>query len=94
MLIVAGQTSIMDEHDVVLAGLQDIGATVILHGAPVDPGNLLALAAMGEKPILCAPGCARSMATNVVDLILPRMLAGEALDREEMARLALGGLLH
>jgi molybdopterin biosynthesis enzyme len=94
MLIVAGQTSIMDEYDVVLAGLQRAGAAVILHGAPVDPGNLLALAAMGEKPILCAPGCARSMATNVVDLILPRMLAGEVLNREEMARLALGGLLH
>jgi molybdenum cofactor cytidylyltransferase len=94
MLIVAGQTSIMDEHDVVLDGLQDVGATVLLHGVPVDPGNLLALAAMGNKPILCAPGCARSMAPNVVDLVLPRLLAGELLNRDEIARLALGGLLH
>jgi molybdopterin biosynthesis enzyme len=94
MLIVAGQTSIMDEHDVVLAGLQGLGATVLLHGAPVDPGNLLALAAVGDKPVLCAPGCARSMAPNVVDLVLPRLLAGEMLNRTEMAHLALGGLLH
>jgi hypothetical protein len=34
------------------------------------------------------------MAPNVVDLVLPRLLAGELLNREEMARLALGGLLH
>jgi hypothetical protein len=94
LLIVAGQTSIMDEHDLVLAGLYRQGARIILHGAPVDPGNLLALAEYQGRPILCAPGCARSMAPNVVDLILPRLLTGQLLTRTDLNQLAVGGLLR
>jgi molybdenum cofactor cytidylyltransferase len=94
LLIIAGQTSIMDEHDPVLDALRDQGAAVILHGAPVDPGNLLALADFAGKPILCAPGCARSMAPNVVDLILPRLLVGEQLTELHIAQMGLGGLLR
>ncbi len=93
MLIVAGQTSVMDEHDVIPRALRAAGATFELHGAPVEPGNLLALAYAPGKPILCAPGCARSPAHNVVDMVLPRLLAGERLGRREIAALGLGGLL-
>lgn len=93
MLIIAGQTSIMDEHDLVPRALRAAGATFELHGAPVEPGNLLALAYAPGKPILCAPGCARSPSHNVVDMVLPRLLAGEHLGRREIAALGLGGLL-
>lgn len=94
MLIVAGQTSIMDEEDVTPRGLRHAGAEVALHGAPVEPGNLLALAYTPEKPIMCAPGCARSPSHNVIDMVLPRLLAGERLDRKDIATLGAGGLLH
>lgn len=93
-LIVAGQTSIMDEDDVTPRALRAAGAEVALHGAPVEPGNLLALAYAPGKPIMCAPGCARSPSHNVVDMVLPRLLVGERLDRNEIAKLGLGGLLH
>lgn len=93
MLIVAGQTSIMDEDDVTPRGLRHAGAEVALHGAPVEPGNLLALAYTPEKPIMCAPGCARSPSHNVIDMVLPRLLTGERLQREDIAKLGLGGLL-
>ncbi|HBY98932.1 MAG TPA: molybdopterin-binding protein, partial [Chloroflexi bacterium] len=43
LLIVAGQTSIMDEEDITPRALRAAGATLELHGAPVEPGNLLAL---------------------------------------------------
>lgn len=94
MLVVTGQTSVMDLNDLTLRVLRAAGAEVVVHGAPVDPGNLLALAYLGPKPILCAPGCARSLARNVVDLVLPRLLVGERLTREDVACLGLGGLLH
>ena len=96
MLIVAGQTSINDADALVLNGLRRAGACIEHFGAPVDPGNLLALAytASAEaKPILCAPGCIRSPAKNVVDLVLPRLLVGERLRRRDIARLGLGGVL-
>lgn len=93
-LILAGQTSIMDLDDLPLRALRALGAGVTVHGAPVDPGNLLALAYLDGKPILCAPGCARSPARNVMDLVLPRLLAGETLTQAHIAELSLGGILE
>ncbi len=93
MLVIVGQTSIMDMDDLTLRALRSVGVTDLLHGAPVDPGNLLAVGAFANKSVLCAPGCARSLKRNVVDLILPRLLSGERLDRAQIAQLAPGGLL-
>ncbi|MCZ7568070.1 MAG: molybdopterin-binding protein [Ardenticatenaceae bacterium] len=93
LLIVAGQTSIMDEEDITPRALRAAGATLELHGAPVEPGNLLALAYFPHTPVMCAPGCARSPSHNVVDMVLPRLLTGERLGRAEIAELGLGGLL-
>jgi molybdenum cofactor cytidylyltransferase len=93
LLIVAGQTSIMDEDDTTLRALREAGAEVALHGAPVEPGNLLALAYFPQTPVLCAPGCARGLNINVVDLVLPRLLLGDHLSRADVAVFGLGGLL-
>jgi molybdenum cofactor cytidylyltransferase len=93
LLILAGQTSIMGEDDVTLRALHDAGAETTLSGAPVEPGNLLALAYLSGTPVLCAPGCARGLKANVVDLVLPRLLSGERLGRRDIAALGLGGFL-
>jgi hypothetical protein len=93
VLIIAGQTSIMDEKDTTLDALRQAGAEVIVHGAPVEPGNLLALAYFPHTPVLCAPGCARGLGYNVVDMVLPRLLAGDRVERADIAALGPGGLL-
>jgi len=93
LLIIAGQTSIMDEDDITLRGLRDAGAEVVAYGAPVEPGNLLSLAYFPHTPVLCAPGCARGLGHNVVDILLPRLLLGDRLGRADVAALGLGGLL-
>lgn len=93
LLIIAGQTSIMDKSDMIPTALVMAGAEFILHGVPVEPGNLMGLAYLGQKPILCAPGCARSPNYNVVDLILPRLLLGDHLTQADIAIWGLGGLL-
>ena len=92
-LFIGGQTSIMDIEDTTPRALTRIGAEVVLHGAPVEPGNLLALAYHGPQWILCAPGCAKSPKPNIVDLLLPRLIAGERLGAKEIAEMGLGGLL-
>ena len=93
LLIVAGQTSIMDQEDTTLRALRQAGADLTLTGAPVEPGNLLALAYLPGTPVLCAPGCARGLRRNVVDLVLPRLLLGDRLGPREIAGLGLGGFL-
>jgi molybdenum cofactor cytidylyltransferase len=63
-------------------------------GAPVDPGNLLMLAYIEDVPVLGAPGCARSRKVNVVDWVLPRLLVGDRLSREDIVAFGAGGLLE
>ncbi|WP_376792265.1 molybdopterin-binding protein [Thermoflexus sp.] len=93
-LILAGETAIMDEEDIAPRAIRRIGGTIEAFGAPVDPGNLLLIAYRGEIPILGAPGCARSRHRNVVDWVIPRLMAGLRLTREEIASMGHGGLLE
>ncbi len=93
LLILAGETAIQDHHDLAPRAIERAGGTVTAFGAPVDPGNLLLLAERDGTAILGAPGCARSRKTNVVDLVLPRLLVGDRLTAHDLAALAHGGLL-
>jgi molybdenum cofactor cytidylyltransferase len=93
LLIIAGQTSILHDEDTTLRALRRAGAETTLSGAPVEPGNLLALAYLPDTPVLCAPGCAKGLKRNVVDLVLPRLLLGDRLARQDVAAMGLGGFL-
>jgi hypothetical protein len=93
MIVLAGETSIMDADDIIPRGITRAGGRIELYGAPVEPGNLLLLAYRDTLPIIGAPGCIKSRATNVVDLILPRLLIGERVTRADVLALAEGGLL-
>lgn len=94
MILLAGETAIMDAHDIVPRAVERAGGHVESVGAPVDPGNLLMLAYIGDVPIIGAPGCARSRKTNIVDWILPRLLVGDRLTRKDIVALGHGGLLQ
>jgi molybdenum cofactor cytidylyltransferase len=59
----------------------------------VEPGNLLLLGYTEETPVISAPGCYRSTKTNVVDLMLPPLLARYRITASEVAGLGNGGLL-
>ena len=93
LIIIASQTSVQDEDEPILVGLRSAGAEPTLSGAPVEPGNLLALAYFPRTAVLCAPGCARGLKRSVMDLVLPRLLLGDRLDRRDVAALGLGGFL-
>jgi molybdenum cofactor cytidylyltransferase len=94
LILLAGETAIVDRHDSAPRAIEKAGGEVACFGAPVDPGNLLLIAYLGSVPILAAPGCARSRKENVVDRVLPRLLAGERLTRAEIVTLGHGGLLE
>ena len=94
LILLAGETAIMDSHDIVPRAVERAGGTVESVGAPVDPGNLLMLAYLDDVPVVGAPGCARSKKINIVDWILPRLLAGDRLTRRDIVALGHGGLLE
>jgi molybdenum cofactor cytidylyltransferase len=93
LILLAGETAIMDQRDIAPRAIERLGGRVVCFGAPVDPGNLMMLAYVGEVPMLGAPGCARSMKPNVIDWVLPRLLTGEHLTRADILALGHGGLL-
>ena len=94
LILLAGETAIMDAHDIVPRAIKRAGGRVESVGAPVDPGNLLMLAYIDDVPVVGAPGCARSRKVNIVDWILPRLLAGDQLTRQDIVKLGHGGLLQ
>src|SRR5574341_1147981 len=94
MILLAGETAIMDAHDIVPRAVERAGGHVESVGAPVDTGNLLMLAYIEDVPVVGAPGCARSKKINIVDWILPRLLAGDRLTRRDIVELGHGGLLQ
>ncbi len=94
LVILAGETAIQDRHDIAPRAVERAGGEVTCYGAPVDPGNLLMLGYLDEVPVLGAPGCARSPKDNIVDLVLPRLLAGDHLTQMDVISWAHGGLLE
>jgi molybdenum cofactor cytidylyltransferase len=94
MMVLAGETAIMDRHDLVPRAVERAGGQVEAFGAPVDPGNLLMVAYLGQVPVVGAPGCARSRKVNIVDWVLPRLLAGDHLTKGDLTALGHGGLLE
>lgn len=93
LLLIAGETAIQDRQDTAPSAIETAGGSVVSYGAPVDPGNLLLLAELDGKPVVGVPGCARSPKRNIVDLVLPRLLAGHRLGAPDIDALGVGGLL-
>ncbi|MEQ8610975.1 MAG: molybdopterin-binding/glycosyltransferase family 2 protein, partial [Parvibaculum sp.] len=92
-ILVFGASATVDRRDVVPAGIVLAGGDVLHFGMPVDPGNLLLLARLGEAPVIGLPGCARSPKLNGFDWVLARLLAGLEVTPKDIMGMGLGGLL-
>jgi len=93
MVLVVGASAITDRRDVIPAGIEAAGGVVEHFGMPVDPGNLLLLARVGDVPVLGLPGCARSPKPNGFDWVLQRLMADVPVTRADVMRMGAGGLL-
>jgi len=92
VLIVAG-ASALDPLDPVFGGLALLGAAMERHGAPAHPGSLLWLARWDGLAVLGMPTCGMFSQATTFDLVLPRILTGDAVGNREIAGLGHGGLL-
>ena len=92
-ILIAGASAIVDRRDVVPAAIVAAGGAIDHFGMPVDPGNLLLLARLGEARVLGLPGCARSLKLNGFDWVLHRIFAGVEVTASDIMRMGAGGLL-
>jgi molybdenum cofactor cytidylyltransferase len=93
VVLIASTTAPAGPDDTVGRAMTKAGCPIECYLAPVEPGHLLLLGYKNEIPVVSAPGCFRSLRTNVVDLLLPPMMAHYRISRWEVACLGHGGLL-
>jgi molybdenum cofactor cytidylyltransferase len=94
VVLVASTTAPAGPSDVVGQAMAKIGCQIERFLAPVEPGNLLLMGYKDDVPIMSAPGCFRSLKPNVIDLMLPPMMARYRVSTWEVACLGHGGLLN
>jgi molybdenum cofactor cytidylyltransferase len=94
MVLVFGASAMSDpDDDVIPAAIKASGGNVYRSGMPVDPGNLFVLGERDGKPVLGAPGCARSPKANGFDWVLDRLISGIGVTADDIAGMGVGGLL-
>ncbi|MDQ1472843.1 MAG: hypothetical protein QOJ99_4323 [Bryobacterales bacterium] len=92
-ILIASTTAPAGPDDVVGRAMERIGCQIERFLVPVEPGNLLLMGYKDDTPILSAPGCFRSLKPNVIDLLLPPVMARYRVSTWELACLGHGGLL-
>ena len=90
-LIFTGGMSV-DPDDITPTAIRQLGAEIITHGVPAQPGNMTLVAYLGDIPVLGVPGAAISLPTTILDVLLPQIYAGDRLTKQDLIRLGDGGL--
>jgi molybdenum cofactor cytidylyltransferase len=91
--LVLGASAIVDRRDIVPAAVVEAGGAIDHLGLPVDPGNLMLFARLGDMRVLGIPGSARSPRLHGFDWVLRRLVAGLTVTPEDLTRMGVGGLL-
>lgn len=91
LILTTGGMSV-DPDDVTRVGIEMAGGGDMLYGSPVLPGAMFLTAYIGDVPVLGVPACGIFHKTTMLDLVLPRVLAGDRLTRSDLAAMGHGGL--
>jgi len=90
MVVVTGGMSV-DPDDQTPTAIRSTGAEVVTYGAPTFPGVMFLIAELDGVPILGLPGCVMYYRASVFDLVVPRLLAGEKVTRNDIVEMGHGG---
>ncbi len=91
LILLSGGMSV-DPDDVTRNGILQAGADEFYYGAAALPGAMFLVAYIRGVPLLGIPACGLHHRVTVLDLFLPRILAGEHIGKKELAFIGHGGL--
>ncbi len=91
LVILTGGTSV-DPDDVTPAAMRMAGAQDMVRGVPMQPGNMLTIGYIDDKPVVAVPAAALFFRATSLDVWLPLILTGEKITREKVAAKGHGGL--
>ncbi len=92
-VVLVGGVSAGDPISPFFAALESLGGRVLRRGVPAHPGSMIWLAELDGSRLLGLPQCGMFSMATAADLVLPRLLTGEALTAADLADLAHGGVL-
>lgn len=95
MIVCTGGMSV-DPDDLTPLAIKNSGARIVTYGAPVLPGAMFLLSYWEKDgrqvPVLGLPGCVMYASTTIFDIALPRLIAGDEINRKDIRHLGVGGL--
>ncbi|MBB6730782.1 molybdopterin-binding protein [Cohnella zeiphila] len=91
MILVSGGMSV-DPDDRTPGAIADAGCEIVSYGTPMLPGSMLLFGYLRGIPIFGLPGCVMHDPYTSFDVLLPRVLAGDTIRREEISAMGYGGL--
>lgn len=91
MILCTGGMSV-DADDLTPKAIREIGSEIISYGTPIFPGAMFLISYKGNVPILGLPGGVIFSKSTTLDVLLPRVLAGEKLTKHDIASYSHGGL--
>jgi len=90
LIEVTGGMSV-DPDDMTPSAIKSLAGEFVTYGAPVLPGAMFLLSYVQGIPVVGLPGCVMYAKRSIFDLVVPRLLTGEQLTREDFIQLAYGG---
>lgn len=91
MILVSGGMSV-DPDDRTPGAIAAAGADIVSYGTPMLPGSMLLFGYLEGVPIFGLPGCVMHDPYTSFDVLLPRVLAGDRITKEDIVSMGYGGL--
>lgn len=93
LIICTGGMSV-DPDDLTPYAIKAVTGDDGIYGAPVLPGAMFMIGYCGDEniPVMGLPGCVMYSKRTIFDLVLPRVMAGEIIRKEDIESLGEGGL--
>lgn len=91
LILLTGGMSV-DPDDRTPGAIKHAGADIVSYGIPMLPGSMLLMAYLGDTPVMGLPGCVMHDPHTSFDVLLPKVCAGERVERQDITKLGYGGL--
>ncbi len=90
LIALSGGMSV-DPDDLTPGAIKESGAKIVTYGVPVQPGNMFLLAYLGKTTLIGIPGASLFYKNTILDIVLPRIFAGETFKKQNFIEMGEGG---
>lgn len=90
LILLTGGMSV-DPDDLTPTAIRESGAELITQGVPMQPGNMLTIAYLGNTTLIGVPGATMHSPVTSLDVFLPRIMAEIRIEKDEIAGYGEGG---